>query len=96
MQHFYFIINCIDSDQMPQFAAIIGLDKETSVLAQVRYMYLYCNGPASSVHNLKIVYLSSQLTNCDGMSCKPSPGKGKGCIRFLGESEWNSDSHGNI
>ena len=53
--------------------------------------------PSSSsvIHNFKHNYLCNQWTDHNEILSEASLGLGKGCIRFLARSDWNSDFHGN-
>ena len=47
------------------------------------------------IHTFEFEYLWSQLANLDHILCVASLGWGKGCIRFWGRLDQNSDFHGN-
>ena len=48
-----------------------------------------------SVNTFKHEYLRNQQADCNQILSEVSLGWGKGCIRFLARSDWNSGFHGN-
>ena len=49
----------------------------------------------ASVHTFKHDYLLNQQAYSNQILSEASLGWGKGCIRFLARSDWNSGFHGN-